>query len=102
MPDLNAATAEILNSQLQEQSEADNAFAAANAALQSKVKEAQQQLLSKVFGKSPQQTYSPEVLAIANALTASPRLVPLVDAYLKKLVAAVNSAVDQALSEASK
>jgi len=102
MPDIADAMSDVLSRQIEEQTKADATFSAANDALAQKVSEAQQKLLEKLYGKNKPAEYPPEVLNIANALIASPRLIPLVDAYLKKLVAAVNTAVDQALSEASK
>lgn len=92
----------ILDKHVEEETKANEAHAATTAALNAKVAEAQQRLLEKIMPKRADAIqWPPEVVAIANALAAQPRLIPLVDFYLKKLVAAVNDAVTKALADAT-
>jgi len=91
----------ILDKHVEEETKANEAHAATVAALNNRVSEAQQRLFEKIMPKRPEVIqWPPEVIAIANALTAQPRLIPLVDSYVKKLVTAVNDAVTKVLTDA--
>lgn len=90
----------ILGQQVEEESKANEQQAQLMQALQARTSEAQQRLIEKIM-PSRQVPWPPEVLAIAQALIAQPRLIPIVAAYLQKLVAAVNDAVTKALADAT-
>lgn len=97
---MNEAFADILRQQVSEQSSSDAAHNDLLRAQQAKTADAQSRLLERIMPSRKTPEWPKEVLDIANALVAQPRLIPMVDAFLKKLVGAVNDAVEKALAEA--
>lgn len=93
------AMGKLLGEQMADQAKADKAQRAQMEQLSQQTAAARGQLLEGFLNPEPEQTYPPEVQAIANALTAQPRLVPAVDKFLKRAVARINSAVDEALDD---
>ena len=98
---MNDVLAGMIGEQLQEQGKADADFRAQQAAVRNRSAGLYDDILSKMVRK-PEPQYAPEILDIANALRAQPRLIPAVQKFLTDLVARVNAAVDAALMEPPK
>lgn len=97
-----SALADALSGQLDEQKAADAAFRAQQEAAAQRLGSLQDEMLAKMLGKQrrPEQEYPAEILEIANALRAQPRLIPAVQAFLRKLVEKINAAVDTEIKAA--
>lgn len=80
----------------EEQTRAQLAEAASQIAQQ---REAMLKALTARVNRSSPLAWPPKVVAIANTLTLQPRLVEPVDQFLQRLVAKINAAVDQAVTE---
>lgn len=94
------ALGEALANQLEEQQKYDAEFRAHTESTREQAKQVQDALFDSLHKKRSGPEYPKEVIEIANALMAQPRLIPPMQAFLKTLATKINDAVNQAVNEA--
>lgn len=100
MAEMNEVLGKILAEQQEEQSAAEARIRAHQEQTMAQVTEAQSSMLQGFLSRKQAPPVPTEVQEIVNALQAQPRLIPPVKAFLGKLVAAINKAIDEEIAEA--
>lgn len=94
------AAGEALAGQMEEQKAMDASFRQNMEDSYAQVGEAKEALMAGFLNKNKGPEYPPEVLEIANALIAQPRLIQPTQVFLAQMVERINQAVNDIVAEA--
>ena len=96
-----AALGEMLHNQLQEQDAMEQAFRKQQEKSLEQIESVRDDLIAGYLKKrqAAEQQFPPEVLAIAQALVAQPRLIQPTAVFVQKLVERINTAVEEAIND---
>lgn len=96
-----AALGETLAAQMKEQEKLEAQFREQQEQTMAQVKSARDEILQAFLRRKEQGVaeYPPQIIEIANALMAQPRLIQPVQQFIATLVAKINNAVNEVIAE---
>jgi len=100
-PEMASMLGDAIASQMADQEKTEAKFREHQEQLNDQCEAIQQQIVEAYMKKrnAAEPQYPPQVIEIANALIAQPRLVRPVQMFLQRLIAEINQAVDEAVAE---